>query len=158
MSGIGITTKFESIKPGDDVEIIISCPLSGDILYKYYCSRYFLESKSLTFQEWFKQIDFYQDYIEIGDKGCSGVSDLMLFYKNESNNGFYSLYINCSMYANMLGIINGSTAIGMTSLNSNESDRINKIPIILRVLEYMDNSYYSYDYHFQECLKFLKLI
>ena len=154
MSGMNIQSKFEVVKPGDNVEIVISCPLSGDILYTYYCSRAFLECRSVVFQDWFKQVDFYKDYIEIGENGYSGLSDLMLFYENPET-GFYSFCINCSMYANILGVISSYSNTGIMSDISNESEK--RVPIILRVLEYIDGTYSSNEYRFIKCLEYLKI-
>jgi len=153
MQNLNIMSKFETIKPGDDVEIIVSCPLSGEALYRYYCSRQFLDSKSGTFQEWFKAVDFYKDYIEIGNNGFSGVSDLMLFYKNPNHDDFYSFYINCSMYENMLGMVTGTS-----NLRDAPKDPETRVPVILRILEYIDGEYSSNEYSFHECLKYLKII
>ena len=140
MSFLNVSNRFENIKDGDDVEISISSPMNdGLILHKYYTSRAFLE-KSPKFKEWFDSVDFYKDYIEIGDNGYSGLSDLMLFYKY---NGFYSLYINCSRYCHTFALYSRTDSV--------------KIPYILKVLEYMDGNYNSDDLNFNQCLKILRI-
>ena len=61
---------------------------------EYFSTRQILE-KSTMFNNWFKSIDHYQDFLEIGDAGYSGLSNLMLFKNGEDS---YTFIINCHRY------------------------------------------------------------
>ena len=118
-----------------DVEILV---YSGNNNYKiqniYYTYRNILE-KSPVFKEWFNKVDFYGDYIEIGDD-----SNLMLF--NKSDDYSYSLTIN----------LHGSSHIfGITIMNT---------PLIKHIIDFLEGNinevYYTKE--LIDCLKYLKLI
>lgn len=88
----------------DNVRIIVNDPCNPDMI-KY--ETYFSKSLLCTlpkFKSWFDAVEIYQDYIEIGDEGYNGVSNLMLFDKNEHCP--YLLAINCDCYAHELGMYN----------------------------------------------------
>ena len=83
----------------DSVKITVLCPLSGIIIYECYTTKELLCISPL-FQAWFRGIDRFKDYIEIGNQGYSGVSNLMLFYKKDNG---YLLTINCKYFTHILG-------------------------------------------------------
>ena len=121
-----------------DVEILVYSDNSGHSEYSiqntYYTYRNILE-KSPVFKEWFNKVDFYGDYIEIGDD-----SNLMLF--NKSDDYSYSLTIN----------LHGSNHIfGTTIMNT---------PLIKHIIDFLEgniNEVYCTK-ELIDCLKFLKLI
>ena len=139
MEKLNFRSIFEDIKEGDDVRITINSPMKeSTVLHTYYTSRKLLE-KSPVFAKWFQQLDLYEDYVEIGDNGSNGISDLMLFNNMDS---FYELVMNCSRYCHTLALY----------------DKYDN-PNILRVLEYLNGTYEKYtgDYYFNKCLELLQL-
>ena len=133
--------KFKNVEINEypklgDVEILVYS--GNNNIYKiqntYYTYRNILE-KSPVFKEWFNKVDFYGDYIEIGDE-----SNLMLF--NKSDDYSYSLTIN----------LHGNNHIfGITIMNT---------PLIKHIIDFLEGNinevYCTKD--LIECLKFLKLI
>ena len=82
------------------IYIIDSTNDLGKSIWEYNTTRKILE-KSSKFKEWFKSIDYYKDFIEIGDAGYSGISNLMLSntWKNEKDEWQpYIITINCYNY------------------------------------------------------------
>lgn len=87
-----------NISKMNEVKILVY-DLSGIVKEEYKTSRENLVKLNI-FQTWFNSCEFYQDYIEIGE-GYSGLSNLMLFNKNETSS--YLLTINCENYEHELG-------------------------------------------------------
>ena len=80
-----------------DVQILVYSPDGQyDILYTYYTYRTILE-QSPVFREWFRKLDFYENYIEIED-------GLMIF--NKSDEYSYSLLINTNGDNHVFGMYN----------------------------------------------------
>ena len=86
------------------VHVIVNDPCNPSVvLYETYTSKNVLCILP-KIKTWFDAVDIYQDYIEIGNEGYSGVSNLMLFFPYESEP--YLLAINCKCYAHSLGMYN----------------------------------------------------
>jgi len=83
----------------NDVRVIVN-DLEGNTKEAYKTTKSNL-CKLKIFKEWFRICEIYQDYIEIGEEGYSGLSNLMLFDKNE--NCSYLLTVNCEGYEHELG-------------------------------------------------------
>ena len=88
----------------DNVHVIVNNPCNPEIItYETYTSKMLL-CNIPKFKQWFDSVEMYGDYIEIGNEGYSGLSNLMLFNKNDSLP--YLLSINCDRYAHDLGMYN----------------------------------------------------
>jgi len=99
------TVRETEIIDDDNVRILVMDPMSygGKAVYKFNTSRQLLEKHSEVFKGWFKSIDLYKDYIEIGDQGVPGSTNIMLFYKNDQTP--YLITINCEYYTHKLGML-----------------------------------------------------
>ena len=82
-----------------EVRVIVN-DFEGNTKEEYKTTKECL-CKLRVFQEWFSACEIYQDYIEIGGEGYSGLSNLMLFDKNEKYS--YLLSVNCKGYEHELG-------------------------------------------------------
>jgi hypothetical protein len=123
----------------DIVLIFVLDPLKRTETNKWYKTTRQKLEKLNKFKEWFAAVDICKDYIEIGDNGFLGVSNLTLFCKDQDNE--YRLFINCEKYAHDLGMYNP--------------------PIISNILDYLDNLPINFNTPqreclFNDCLKFLK--
>ena len=117
-----------------DVQIIVYDPnCEFEIMYTYYTYRHILE-KSPVFKNWFDQVDFYGDYIEIGSNDSH--SNLMLF--NKTDDYSYCLTIN---YKNTVHLLGNYTP-----------------PLIKHVINYLnDGKMIVNNKDFLECLKILQI-
>ena len=123
------------------VKIIVYDPMTHNkIIYEYTTTRVILE-KSDKFKEWFKHLDIYRDFIEIGEQGYSGLCNLMLF--NKYGDTPYLLTINCAKYVHDLGMLHPPVI-------SNILNYLNGIKEEISETDYRDQK-------FKECLKYLKL-
>lgn len=87
----------------DSVRIIVMDPCHFDkIKYETFTYKSVL-CKLPKFKKWFDAVEIYKDYIEIGEEGYNGKSNLMLFDKYEHYP--YMMAINCERYAHNLGML-----------------------------------------------------
>ena len=109
------------------VKIIVYDPCEHlQIKYEYNTTKEILCIIPI-FKEWFDACEVYQDYIEIGDSGYSGCSNLMLFDKTTLLP--YLLTINCEKYAHDLGMFNPpiiKDILNYAEKNSFPQDKIRK--------------------------------
>lgn len=86
----------------DIVRIVVNDPCNPRVMkYETYTSKNILCNLPI-FKSWFDAVEIYQDFIEIGNEGYNGVSNLMLFNTYGSNP--YLLGINCDRYVHDLGM------------------------------------------------------
>ena len=112
-----------------DVQILVYSPDGQyDILYTYYTYRTILE-QSPVFREWFRKLDFYENYIEIED-------GLMIF--NKSDEYSYSLLINTNGDNHVFGMYNP--------------------PIIKQVIDYLNKDTILKNQQLKEILAKLQII
>lgn len=101
------------------VNIIVYDPCEKlTIKYEYKTTKETLCSIPI-FKEWFAACEIYQDYIEIGDGGYSGCSNLMLFDKTQLLP--YLLTINCEKYVHNLGMFNPPIIADILNYAENKS-------------------------------------
>ena len=125
----------------DPVRIVVYDPTHHNkIVHEYQSTRGVLE-KSEQFKSWFHELEVYGDYVEIGDNGYSGLSNLML--SNKWSEHPYLLSINCAKFTHNLGMLN-------PPIIENILDYLNGKEITLSNIEYRGQL-------FSECLYFLKI-
>lgn len=72
-----------------------------NILYTYITTKNAL-IKINQFKSWFSSVEYYGDYIDIGEN-LTCVSNLMLFNKDHETKSCYSLTVNCKNNVHLLG-------------------------------------------------------
>ena len=86
------------------VDIIVFDPNdinNNEIIYELSTTKEVL-CKIPKFREWFHNVEFYGEYLEIGDNQYCGLSNMTLINKSEKQN--YVLSINCYRHLHYLGV------------------------------------------------------
>lgn len=123
-----------------DVKIIVMDPMTYEnkVLYEYHTTKEILLISPL-FKEWFNTVESVGDFIEIGDNGFSGISNLMLF--NNTDTHKYLVSINCEMYTHLLGMLHPPLISDvLTYITTKQKPDIQRIHM------------------FEKCLKFLQIL
>lgn len=86
------------------VDIIVFDPNdmnNTEIIYELSTTKGVL-CKIPKFQEWFHNVEFYGEYLDIGDNEFNGLSNMTLVNKSKKQN--YVLSINCYRHLHPLGV------------------------------------------------------